>query len=158
MGPPFGGWRSALLILFLAGCQGESPPGEIFLVAAGALGPGAHHDQPRVVNPVLLSDGHPRLSEAVLRTFRDAGYEIMEDQGQEDPGKATLYFTAPQVREAGEYRIRIYVSLGVRPGHMDRGDSWWQVDLQCGETCVVEDIAATDAPGWSRRRPGPGEV
>lgn len=144
-------WIFVLPLLSLLGCRNEAPPTDIFLVAAGALGPEAHHDRPRVVNPVLLSDGNPRLSDAVLQAFRDAGYEVMEGQGPEDPGKATLYFTLPQALEAGRYRLRIYVSLGVRPGNMDRGDSWWRVDLQCRQSCTVLDVAATDAPGWSRR-------
>lgn len=144
-------WSWMALLFLLPGCRAQGPPVDVFVEAAGALGPEAHQDRVEVVNPVLLSDGNPRLSDRALRALRDAGYEVMGGEGEEDPGKATLYFTVPQVLGEGRYSVRVYVSLGVRPGHMDRGDSWWQVELRCDDGCSVQDIRATDAPGWSRR-------
>ena len=147
-------WMWVLPLLSLLGCRGQGLPVDLFVEAAGALGPEAHQDRVKVVNPVLLSKGNPRLSDRALQALRDAGYEVMGGEGEEDPGKATIYFTVPEALGEGRYSLRIYVSLGVRPGNMSRGDSWWQVDLKCDKGCSVQDIRATDAPGWSRRSSG----
>jgi hypothetical protein len=144
---------SVLLLVGFSGCGEGDKGANLYLLAAGALGPEAHQDRTKVVNPFLLAPDNPRLPGEALAKLLDAGYETMEDEGQEDPGKATLYFTPLEELGEDRYRLRIHVSLGARFGTMHRGDTWWLVEMECREECRVLEITATSSPGWGRRSP-----
>jgi hypothetical protein len=138
-----------LTLLLLPGCERGDERDGLYLLAARALGPEAHQNREMVVNPRLLGPGNPRISDRVLSGLRDAGLEMMGG-GLEDPEKATLYFTPPEALEEGRYQLRVYVSLGARPGRMDRGDSWWEVQADCREGCKVLEIISISPPGFGR--------
>ncbi|MGW8267148.1 MAG: hypothetical protein ACWGSQ_12335 [Longimicrobiales bacterium] len=140
-------------LLLVTGCGREEEGGGLYLLAANALGPEAHDNRALVVNPRLLGPGNPRISEGALRGLEEAGFEILGGDGLEDPEKATLYFTPPEAVETGRYRIRVYVSLGARPGRMDRGDSWWEVLADCEEGCEVLETISITPPGFGRSSP-----
>jgi hypothetical protein len=137
-------------LLFLQGCGQEDEMDGLYLLAANALGPEAHQDREMVVNPRLLDPGNPRMAQRALGVLQAAGFGMMGEDGLEDPGKATLYFTSPVALEEDRYRLRIYVSLGARPGRMDRGDSWWEVQVGCREGCQVMEVTSITPPGFGR--------
>jgi hypothetical protein len=141
------------LLVALPGCDRDQKAEEIFLLAADALPVEAHQERARVVNPRLLEQNNPRMGEGVLVRLRDAGYEVLGTGGLEDPEKATYYFTDPDTLEGNRYRIYLYVSLGARVGTMQRGDTWWRVDLECPEACRVVGVAPTGGRGWGRTSP-----
>ena len=140
-------------LLLLPGCWREDERDGLYLLAATALGAEAHQDRAMVVNPRLLGPANPRISEGVLAGFEEAGIEVMGGDGLEDPEKATLYFTPPEALDEGRYRLRVYVSLGARPGRMDRGDSWWEVVAECREGCEVLETTSISPPGFGRSSP-----
>lgn len=137
-------------LLFLQGCGRADERDGLFLLAANALGPEAHQDRQLVVNPRLLDPGNPRMAERALGALKGAGFEMMGEDGLEDPEKATLYFTSPVTLEEDRYQLRVYVSLGARPGRMDRGDSWWEVQVGCREGCQVTEVTSITPPGFGR--------
>lgn len=141
---------SLLTLLLLPGCRGEDARDGLYLLAANALGPEAHENREVVVNPRLLGPGNPRIPEEALRGLEEAGFGILGGNGLEDPEKATIYFTSPEALEEGRYRLRVYVSLGARPGRMDRGDSWWEVLADCQEGCEVLETTSITPPGFGR--------
>jgi hypothetical protein len=141
------------LLVALPGCERDERADEIYLMAADALPAEAHRDRARVVNPRLLEPDNPRMGDGVLDRLRAAGYEILGAGGLEDPDKATHYFTQPDTLEGNQYRIHVYVSLGARVGTMQRGDTWWRVDLECLEACRVVEVAPTGGRGWGRTSP-----
>lgn len=150
----FPGFRFAgvpLLLLFLGvGCgDGGGEADDLFLLAAEALSPEAYAGRPRVVNPFLISQGNPPMTKKVLSAFREAGLEIIGGTGEEDPTKATLYFSSPRLSEEGRYEIQVHVSLGARFGSRNRGDTWWRVVGECKEGCRVLEAIQTDSKPWS---------
>ena len=143
----------ALLVLaggvslpFFMGCDPADPADELFALAANALGQEAHGGRAMVVNPLLLAPENPRMPEPALQSLQDQGFEVMGPDGMEDPEKATLYFSPPRAMEDGRFTLDVYVSLGVRPGRMRRGDTWWRVVVGCEEVCSVAEIAPTAPP------------
>jgi len=141
---------SLFLLLLSVGCgEGGGQADDLFLAAAEALGQEAYAGRERVVNPHLIAPENPLIPERVLSEFREGGFEIMEGVGEEDPTKATLYFSLPRPLEGSQYEIRIYVSMGARFGSMDRGDTWWRVIGECVEGCRVLETIQTDNEPWS---------
>ena len=139
-----------ILLLFFAGCRERDEKDGLFLLAARALGPEAHQDREMVFNPRLLGPENPRMSGEAISLLQEGGLELTGGDGLEDPQKATLYFTPPEVLEEGRYELRVYVSLGARFGTMHRGDTWWRVLVDCPEVCEVQEIARISSPGGGR--------
>lgn len=145
--------RLRLFLLFLIptlwGCGSPPSPEEpLFLMAAEALGPEAHKERLKVVNPILVALDNPRLPERVLEDFREQGYEVFGGSGEEDPEKATYYFTVPRPLGNDEYQLRIHVSMGSRFGARERGDTWWLVTGSCKDRCRIVEVQAVGNRSW----------
>lgn len=138
-----------LFLFFLPGCQGGKETDGLFLLAAEALGPEAHKNREMVVNPRLLGQENPRIPDRALLLLQEAGFGLTGADGQEDPEKATLYFTPPEALEEGRYQLRVFVSMGARFGTMHRGDTWWRVLVECRERCEVLEITSISPPKLS---------
>jgi len=143
----------ALLLLSLSACGGQNEGDGLYLLAATALGPEAHHDRPKVVNPRLLAPDNPRMPAGAVYILQEGGFELMGDDGLEDPEKATFYFRPLERLEGNLYQVEIYVSLGARFGTMDRGDTWWRTEIRCDGACRVEAVTPISPPGWARQSP-----
>lgn len=138
-----------LTALVLVSCAEPPSPGEpLYLLAAEALGPEAHQGRQKVINPIRISLDNPRFPDRILEEFVDHGYEMLGPDGEEDPEKATYYFTVIRPLENDRYQLRVHVSMGSRFGSMDRGDTWWIVTGSCTEVCRVLEVEPADNRGW----------
>jgi hypothetical protein len=140
---------AGLAVFSLVGC-GEAPKESdgLFLLAADAVDPEVYDGRQRVVNPFLIAEGNPPIPSRVLESLQEAGFEVMAGSSQEDPAKATFYFSAPAPLPEGGYEIRLHISLGERLGTMHRKATWWRVFGMCADSCEVTEIYETDNSSW----------
>lgn len=151
-GRPCRGRRTRLPLLLVPllaplGCGGDERADGFYVVAAQAWGSEARLEREIVVNPLFDAPGNPRLPEGALALLQKAGFQQIGPDGEEDPTKATIYFTPPQALENGFLELRMYVSLGARPGRQRPGDSWWRVVADCSEACQLKEIARVTSGG-----------
>lgn len=129
-----------ILAATLLGCGGDDALEEIYLVAAQALGPEAHLGREMVVNPLHTSPGNPELPRGALLRLAGAGFNTMGPGGEEDPDKATLYFSLPEDLQGGRFGLSVNVSMGGRPGTLRRSASGWRVIVDCAQGCRLREI------------------
>ncbi|MFC1661436.1 hypothetical protein ACFL3S_08315 [Gemmatimonadota bacterium] len=142
-----------VLFSFLVACGTSELPGRIYVLAVGAVPEDAFRNREVEVSPLLLGPGLPRMADGTLDLPRREGLTISEGDGSERggpmaAGPATAFFTLPDTLSPGRYRVGVFLSLGERFGQMDRGDTWWRVEVDCLEECQVVQVEESSRGEW----------